>query len=547
MLDVLDVDVLSTRHHLKKAGTRAAGIFKSKLRRPITRMAKVAIATIDHNLVCARERSMAKQTYFMILLRGKHWICKNEAPEAAMVHHEMLHHMALEVLSQSCAMDDRIAMHEIGLFLLQWYKTKYLRLNKTVYLHVLSTLCATANRKLVLDVTYTLYKLCTEGFFSPELWLQHTSFLNNFVLSLGHNSKQTVYQCATVLASILECAEADPKTNLFVLLTPESIGKIQTAFHTWCESYNLSVALERCCLSLHRIEADQRRKLWHNRQSIDFASHSKVVQASFLKRDKDGVHFDRAQWLNMSMIAPRELITSSSLSRDRSRKASRKAAIVFVNDTAPRPSVVAQFPGPRMSTLGGTPEGATAVVTPVDDDALRKVSYVPANRVTSKVSTMDRIRRLSIDLLRPSVPRPAATKTEEYVFVTSAILSEITRRRQLRSHFESELQKTYYLFEEMLMEPLVNGVEWLKDTPKVVSRRRSSSGRKATNHGVLGAFTALMKIYSTAEECALHDYIYTTLDKDLVSFFEKHVKPFVECCEAEAKNSFWVRWWRRTD
>ncbi|OQS00732.1 hypothetical protein ACHHYP_02819 [Achlya hypogyna] len=570
-VDIIDTDAVSVRQGMSKSGTLAALLLKKSKGRAMP----TKVMDVDRHLVCvASDRHLNHRNYHMIRVRDKHWICKNEETEAATVHHEALHQLSLEVLSQSCAMDDRRAMHEIATFLLQWYKARYLRLNKTVYLHLLSTLCATHDLKGVIDATYTLHKLCTDGFMPLELWLQNTSFLNNFVLALGHPSGRTVFFAADLLAAVLALAETDAKTNLFVLLTPESIAKLHGAFRKWCDVFNISDALERCCLSLHRMEELHQRKLWQGRTASVVGSRSKD-RMSFLKPDKSTAMYDRSRWLSMASTTdpPLSEIADVMSARDASLHGGRKIAIVHLNPGTVAPSTATnpvQQSSPSRSSVTRPPantvspsiaERGTSVsitrkastVSPrqpepangapsldsVRGASFEKADYIPSHR-ESKISTLSRLRRVSMDLLNLSTKsdhRPGH-KPEQFLFVTTAIIKEIHRRRALRRRFEDELQRTYYMFEELLLRPVVDGPDWLKDKPTRASAK-STTGRQPANNGVLGAFATVMEIYTTTEECAMHDFVNTMLDRDLVSFFENHIKPFMTSNSVPAE-CFWA-------
>ncbi|KDO23134.1 hypothetical protein SPRG_09942 [Saprolegnia parasitica CBS 223.65] len=139
-------------------------------------------------------RSIALSNYHVVLIHDKHWISKDESPDDALFHSIGLFNTALEVLAQACALGDKPCMHEIAVFLLEWYRSGYLRLPKTVYLHVLSTLTATADRKRSADAIHTIHKLCTGRVLPLQLWLKNASYLNNFVTALSHPSPTTVYK-----------------------------------------------------------------------------------------------------------------------------------------------------------------------------------------------------------------------------------------------------------------------------------------------------------------------------------------------------------------
>ncbi|OQS00733.1 hypothetical protein ACHHYP_02823 [Achlya hypogyna] len=205
--------------------------------------------------------------YHVVRIRDKNWVSRNEAPEAAHFHLVSLYHMALEALAQSCASGDRFAMQHIAVFLLEWYRSRYLRLNRTIYAHVLSALCTTRNSKLVIDATHSLYKATIDGVVPLELWLKNASYLNHFVLALGNESPITVFKCAHLLAKVLVVAERDVKTNLFVLVTPESITTIHGAFDKWHDDYGISETLERVCSSLYTIEVQMQSGYWNIKKS----------------------------------------------------------------------------------------------------------------------------------------------------------------------------------------------------------------------------------------------------------------------------------------
>ncbi|OQR97040.1 hypothetical protein THRCLA_07101 [Thraustotheca clavata] len=500
-------------------------------------------------------RHLDRFNYHMVSIRDKHWICKNEEPEAAILHHEELHHFALEVLSQCCAMDDRFAMFEIASLLLQWYRSQYLRLNKTVYAHVLSTLCATDNMKCVIDATHTIYLLSQDQVIPLDLWLNNTSFLNNFVLALGHPSKHTVYQCARVLLSVIELASKDEKTNLFVLLTPESITKIHSAFRTWYDSYKISQTIEDCCIILHLMEVHHQRKLLRNLVKKGSAAmlDTSTTKPQILQADKLASMtstYNRSYWLSLSTnttMLPLDA-TSPQVLISRPVSSSRKSAINYGD---PNTTCIPAFKAgvgvvtkiASKQVLSTTREIASPTASSIPSinsmilpaaqatkEVMEQISYVPPHK-TSELSTLSRIRRASIDLVsfKRAIAKSPKSKAEQFVFVTSAMITEIGRRQALRKRFEQELQRTYYQFEAYLMKPVLEGPAWLMDNPKPKESSRSTMtfGRRAQNNDVVDGFEVVMEIYTTAEECALHDFIETQLDRDLLSFFENHIKPFM--------------------
>nr|AIG55832.1 secreted protein [Achlya hypogyna] len=167
--------------------------------------------------------------YHVIQIRGKNWISKVETPEAAVAHFERLYQYSLEVLSQSRAAADPVAMREMALFLLQGYK-------------------ASAN---------------LDGLIPAILWLRQSSLVNQLAAALGHPSASTVTKCALTLASILEKAEG--VVNIYVLLTPETMSALHRAFHRWNRLYRVSDALERLYLALHAIEKQHFQHTLQNR------------------------------------------------------------------------------------------------------------------------------------------------------------------------------------------------------------------------------------------------------------------------------------------
>ncbi|KDO25802.1 hypothetical protein SPRG_08745 [Saprolegnia parasitica CBS 223.65] len=198
--------------------------------------------------------------YSLVRLREKHWIVKVETADAAVYSCTTLYNSALEILAQSCAIGDVSAMQSTATFLLEWYKAKYLRLSKLVYLHVLSTIAATSDARLVTHATLTLYRLVLDNVLPLDLWLHNTTYLNHFMAALGHASSITVLRCATVLNLVFQGAADNPRTNLFLLVTPESRALIHAAFYRWHHVFDVSVLVEDLCIRLYNLEVAHQMK-----------------------------------------------------------------------------------------------------------------------------------------------------------------------------------------------------------------------------------------------------------------------------------------------
>ena len=158
--------------------------------------------------------AVASTQFEVVGIRDKHWISLIEAPSDAVQEARSLYNAAQELLAQSCAASDHQAMHEISLFLLQWYRSRYLRPSKTIYAHLLATLAGSIDRKFAMDATYTLYKLHVDGVLHNDFWLRSVSHLNSFLTVLSHPSATTAYYAAHVLNLVLEVAETESQSQL---------------------------------------------------------------------------------------------------------------------------------------------------------------------------------------------------------------------------------------------------------------------------------------------------------------------------------------------
>ncbi|OQR99489.1 hypothetical protein ACHHYP_06016 [Achlya hypogyna] len=194
--------------------------------------------------------------YHVIMIGYTSWISYKEPPQEAVTQLERLASLAFDALVHSVALRDSAAIYDIGTFLLQWYRTGYLRLNKSRYLQLLTALCSADQPKIVIDAVHTLHTLTTDGVFTMELWLERSLVLNGPIAALSHASRSTVLKAASLAASVAAKAAGGTKT-LGTLLSPAAATNLHCAFTHWRAAYDVSHALENVYQNLYQIQLRQ--------------------------------------------------------------------------------------------------------------------------------------------------------------------------------------------------------------------------------------------------------------------------------------------------
>ncbi|OQS01360.1 hypothetical protein ACHHYP_01205, partial [Achlya hypogyna] len=404
----------------------------------------------------SKKASAVETPYHIVRILDKHWISKTEHPDEAALQFGLLYQYSLETLSQSRKLQDTIATFEVADFLLQWYKSRYLRLSKAVYLEVLCSLCATQDPKLVMDVTHSLYNASLDGVIPMDLWLHNTSFLNQFMLALGHASKSTVFKCADVLTMVLEAAVAHPNVNLYNLLVPTSMQKLQNAFWEWHAVYDVSDALERAYGLLRDLEerpvAIRSKLSSHNWHALSKFKHgvAQILTPSGSKAPTLNFDFTMTQFQLQGDLSP---VPSSCL-------------LMAYQEIRLMPFPV---------SIG---EGAAA-------PAKALVSHTTKVKFRSKATTL----------------------------VSNEVICEIKRRRALRSEFVDLVDQAYYVH--------------TTTTFRLATGSSTTRRRGHRNSALVSISARLAQIYHKTEGIAIHDYIATALDPNLLTFFEEHIKPLM--------------------
>ncbi|EQC39954.1 hypothetical protein SDRG_02609 [Saprolegnia diclina VS20] len=519
---------------------------------------------------------------------GKQWISRSESGAEAVAHWTDVFDMALNILTSACVARDRSDMHEIALFLLQWYQTRYLRLSKPVFLQVLSALCASTHLKTAADATHSLFDATMAGHLPLGLWLRNASYLQAFSVALDHSSEVTVHKCAMILTLVVQAADA--QTNPFVLVTPETIDRIQRGLTRWHAVYRISSLLEVLCLRLvtlevHHERSDLVRRNW-KRQASGVATwlqqltrrrvhgHSDGSDRSVLPSQRRSVSRHHSIARGKSDIHAIRLARSPTLSRRTSagsvapdtsfttaRASTPSCTITTSSDTSSKHSVLALSASaiplglaterlPRHSNPGsavgithekhatrrhvpllGPTVGALAAAGPsvaslqaaVRDDAAAASTHTPSPPThTLSMSSVEppRPNDLRVDYLLDNMALRSVSKhgrwsgSDKFTFVPPAILAEVERRRSTRRQFLSLLHQAV-------------GCQ--------VNQRP---------HDFCVAISNLALLYTTADACALGDFLETELSPELRAFFHMHVTPVLAL--ATAATSRRRRWpWGR--
>ncbi|KDO24734.1 hypothetical protein SPRG_10268 [Saprolegnia parasitica CBS 223.65] len=455
--------------------------------------------------------------FYVVAIRDKNWIAKLEAPDPALQQFDALYRAVLEMLEQSCTLDDHEAMFEAASFLLQWYRSTYLRLNKTIYLHVVATFCALPDIASAADATYTLHQLTIElRTLSADLWLANASDLNRFVSALSHPSSKTVACCAEVLAHLLAAAETKSSVNLYVLLMPSSIAKLHAAFSNWHRDFRISDSLERACTSLYclqlRSTLGKRTSIGTRQQSTTKMFVALVTQMTSVVARPIVASLSRGNSVQLrtlpTSMGRRISFDTRGLMRDGSTRSIVSNAHVQPGDLPRRPS-----------------HGANEVVPPPAQPKPMTSQALLAQFEASPMLARHRSMRESI---KPRAKKKASP--DHCTFVTPEMLVEIQRRRSLRQQMRELLETTYARFETTL------------------PRTMTDKGRhNASAIDVMINYTKVLQLYVEAEDCAMADYVATALDPSLRNFFLTNVQPFMSTYLARVRASQRLRaWWRRT-
>ncbi|OQS00491.1 hypothetical protein THRCLA_21683 [Thraustotheca clavata] len=133
-------------------------------------------------------------------------------------------------------------------------------MSKSVFVHVLSTICTIATSKYVVDATHTLYKLSLSGFLPLQVWIRNSSYLKNFLTALEHSSEATVFQYASVFALVLQAAEKSSRVSIFMLVTPMSLSRIHDALIMCHMLYKVCATLKAIYMRLYKLELKQQQR-----------------------------------------------------------------------------------------------------------------------------------------------------------------------------------------------------------------------------------------------------------------------------------------------
>ncbi|KDO25800.1 hypothetical protein SPRG_08743 [Saprolegnia parasitica CBS 223.65] len=530
----------------------------------------------QHSFRVSNIKTAPTEAYHVVCIGDKHWISRVEEPAAAHFHCVSLYHMALEALAQSCAQSDERAMHEVASLLLEWYNARYLRVNGTILTHILSTLCATSDITLVTDATLTLLKVFGDGVLPYDLWLRNASYLNHFILVFKQPHPPTILRAATILKHVLALGEADEKTNLFQLLTPESIRLIHAALYGWHHDYAISSLLESICDSLYKIElhmhAHRLQEQLRRKASLAQTKRTRSVRefrssgSSILSRRSHRSHRSvRHKSANLSMIRSSSrrssLVTGASSysqlplpmpsHRSTGRFQSSAGASFKEPADAIQTTTTAHESNLASATSRGNSQPTVYNAVPVPRQAFLELQAVEAE--TADVVPFNTPE--NDEPLPPPKPLPkpmpdrtqrlATTPTQPLVFVTVELLSELDRRQSLRAQFQELLCEALEGYERAVQHPTT--AQWLAaqlaQSPVAGSpqKRRQRHG----DHDILDKFSRVLELYTFAENCAMKDFVTCGLDPRLRTFFEDHVVPFYAFVTTAWAKTPKSRWWPR--
>ncbi|EQC26680.1 hypothetical protein SDRG_15518 [Saprolegnia diclina VS20] len=193
----------------------------------------------------------------VVNIRGAPWISYIQPTDDVVATANDFFRLALDIWAQSAAHQDRVAMRECALFLLQWYRTGHLNLQPVVYLQILSALCMVGTTKHIIDATHSLYNATLDKVTPVNLWLEHPGCIDHFAFALKVQSRSTVTKCASIMALIVESAKstrAPPRR-----WTPAAIESVEVALSAWTHVYRISDCLERVYTYLFEIHPTKAR------------------------------------------------------------------------------------------------------------------------------------------------------------------------------------------------------------------------------------------------------------------------------------------------
>ncbi|EQC29474.1 hypothetical protein SDRG_12722 [Saprolegnia diclina VS20] len=474
------------------------------------------------------------QPYHVIRVQDKHWISKTERPDEAADALEGLYQRSLEVLAQARAMEHHVAMYEAAQFLLQWYKSQYLQLNKTVYVEILTTLCATHDPKLVMDVTHSLHGACTEGVVPTDLWLRHASYLNFFMHALGHPSRSTVFKCAEVLSMVLEAVlgNAGGDVNLYLLLQPASMAKLSQAFWSWHNAYEISDMLERIYLLLQDLEERQK----HRKQSTNVRKEASDLNAPWLSKLRHSVvHMlvpSVRQSFGSRMAGTLSFAKLPSLSNHVQIGPSPATSIADRSE-----SHVGSPADDRFTTNPDAPLRRSFSSTPTNTHAQPVRGY--SARGPRRASQLQSIPTSIVSGREPResgtgehmrIPEPAPSeppveiaplvnrrkqRRDRSSLVPQDVATEIDRRRTLRKEVDGLVRQAYMVHHSASPRRSFVAAPLDKNAPR----------RGHRNSELVNVTASLVSLYKTADQCAMEDFIANALEPHLRSFFEDQIKP----------------------
>ncbi|EQC25236.1 hypothetical protein SDRG_16891 [Saprolegnia diclina VS20] len=359
-------------------------------------------------------------TYHVILVRHKHWISKAESPDAAVQHMEALYELSLSLLTLTHDMGHEVGKLEAARFLLEWYKSRYVRLTKATFLQVLTTLCASPKPKVVIDAVHSLWAV--EEVFPVTRWLAQPRLTNQLAVALGHSSKTTVLQCATTLHRIFVQASTITCVNVYVLLTPEAMAALLGAFRRWADDYSVSDALEQLYLVLSGIE--------HQRKRAAAAPRGKP--SGFLRRlssaSFNAIKATLSKRLRLFLQMPPPVITETS----------RRHSVVGVIRNVPSQvsnSRRMSFDAPSRVVPAVSPATPPTPTTPAKKGAIR------ASSKTTPEDPSANFKRLVYGDGKHQGPSSQPGRGKQFAFVPPDVLAEIKRRRLVRAAFDAKLHK----------------------------------------------------------------------------------------------------------
>ncbi|KAF0685784.1 Aste57867_22392 [Aphanomyces stellatus] len=463
----------------------------------------------------------------VIRIREKQWISSNEEPVVAVERCEELYKMAKDVLFQCTSSGDKSALLEASIYLLQLYQARYLRMSKAMYVRVLSSLCATTeNPKVVVDAVHTMHKLLLDHVLTPHLWLGTPSSLDLLLCALDHPSLVTVAKTAIVAKAVLGFAETVEATNMFALLTPESITRVRSAFLDYHANYQISVALEDLCTCLHRMEVSRglRRRDSHkqptatnssrtsmllvNKLAQNFRSGRSSADQTVLSRLERSIGGSRRFSLR---VQPDMSAATFAMDQLPSRDLTTQPAILIASYDAARPTM--NLKRNSMSSVMGAPLGAVSMRS--SRSHLTDESPEPSSPQAPIVSP-------------PPMQSPATTEASfqggaaakvHFLFVQADVIDEIHRRRTIRTQFEQALLRAYNNNVKQAPMNMMGDDDMTMPDPSTPAPTQSLQELPES-------FGEIMELYAVPG-CALEGMLATVVEPHIKRFFEAQVMPFM--------------------